>query len=364
MTAHVCRPFGPCEGHSQATTGWVRQTGLQFPLFESDIPVRTSLPVLVAAAAASALILTGCASAEPAAPKASEEPAALTCEDTPGGSTVDSVKVAGDFGVAPTIDVPAPVSVEATERTVAIEGTGEEIQPGDVVNFDVTILNGTSGDVVSQTAYSGGGYTSIEVNDTKFIAGLVRTLECVNEGSRIVSVVAPEDGFGSEGSPDGAVAAGDSLVIVADAVGIVPSVATGTPVAPVDGMPVVELDDEGVPTVTIPETDPPAELQLATLKQGDGEVVQEGDTVTVQYQGVNWRTGEVFDQSWGRGATSFPTTGVVPGFSAALVGAAVGSQVLAVLPPSEGYGEAGQPSAGIEGTDTLVFVVDVLSTGR
>ncbi len=270
----------------------------------------------------------------------------------------------GDFGVAPVVDFPAPVSVESTQRDVVIEGTGNEVQPGDIVNFDVSIYNGTSGAMVSQTAYSGGGWGAIEVNDTKFIPGLVRTLECVNEGSRVVSVVPAADGFGDTGSPDGAVAPGDPLVIVADAVSIVPATATGTEQPPVDGMPVVELDADGVPTVTIPETDPPAELQLATLKQGTGEVVQEGDSVTVQYQGVNWRTGEVFDQSWGKGAATFPTTGVVPGFSAALVGAAVGSQVLAVLPPSQGYGEAGQPSAGIEGTDTLVFVVDVLSTSR
>lgn len=326
--------------------------------------MRTSLPVLVAAAAASALVFTGCASPEPATPSATADPAALSCEDTPGGSAVDSVTVTGDFGVAPTVEFAAPLAVDATQRSVVIEGTGDEVKPGDIVNFEVTILNGTSGETVSKSAYSGGGWGAIEVNDTKFIPGLVRTLECVNEGSRVVSVVAAADGFGDTGSPDGAVAPGDPLVIVADAIGVVPSVADGEPQPPVDGMPVVKLDDDGAPTVTIPKTDPPAELQLATLKQGDGEVVQEGDSVTVQYQGVNWRTGEVFDQSWGRGAATFPTTGVVPGFSAALVGAAVGSQVLAVLPPSQGYGEAGQPSAGIEGTDTLVFVVDVLATSR
>jgi FKBP-type peptidyl-prolyl cis-trans isomerase len=325
--------------------------------------VRISLPVLVAAAAASALVLTGCTSPE-AASSAKTEPAALSCEDTPGGSAVDSVTVTGDFGVAPAVDFPAPVSVDATQRAVVIEGTGDEVQAGDMVNFEVSIFNGTSGAIVSQSAYSGGGWGAIEVNDTKFIPGLVRTLECVNEGSRVVSVVTAEDGFGETGSPDGAVAPGDPLVIVADAVSIVPATATGAPQPPVEGMPVVKLDSDGAPTVTIPKTDAPTELQLATLKQGTGELVQEGDSVTVQYQGVNWRTGEVFDQSWGRGAATFPTTGVVPGFSAALVGAAVGSQVLAVLPPSQGYGEAGQPSAGIEGTDTLVFVVDVLSTSR
>jgi len=33
-----------------------------------------------------------------------------------------------------------------------------------------------------------------------------------------------------------------------------------------------------------------------------------------------------------------------------------------VVPPSQGYGSKGNPQAGIKGTDTLVFVLDILST--
>jgi FKBP-type peptidyl-prolyl cis-trans isomerase len=127
-------------------------------------------------------------------------------------------------------------------------------------------------------------------------------------------------------------------------------------------LPEVTLADDGRPTVTIPDADPPAELQIAVLKKGDGEVVPDPANVTVQYQGVNWRDGEVFDESWGEGTpTPFSTTQVVPGFAAAMIGQTVGSQVLVVVPPAEGYGDGGQPSAGIEGGDTLVFVIDVLA---
>ena len=50
---------------------------------------------------------------------------------------------------------------------------------------------------------------------------------------------------------------------------------------------------------------------------------------------------------------------VIPGWDEGLVGQTVGSQVLLVVPPDKGYG-AGSASAGIKGTDTLVFVVDIL----
>jgi len=87
------------------------------------------------------------------------------------------------------------------------------------------------------------------------------------------------------------------------------------------------------------------------------------DRVTVHYTGVIWGTGKVFDSSWTKGTpATFQTSGVIPGFGKALVGQKVGSQVIAVIPPADGYGTAGQAGAGISGTDTLVFVVDILAT--
>lgn len=277
---------------------------------------------------------------------------------------MESVEVSDDFGAAPTVDIPTPVSVDTTERRVVVEGDGDETQPGDTVSVELSVYGAATGQQFSQTAYGEGTAQQITVDDSQYIAGLVRTIECATVGSRIVSVVAAADAFGDQGSEGGEVAPGDSIVIVADIVSILPTRAMGTPVEPTDGFPTVELDDTGDPTVTIPaDTDPPTELQLATLIQGDGDTVAEGDNVTVQYKGVIWRTGEVFDESWANGApASFNTEQVVAGFKQALVGQKVGSQVIVIIPPELGYGEAGNSQAGIEGTDTLVFVVDILAT--
>ncbi|HET9970969.1 MAG TPA: FKBP-type peptidyl-prolyl cis-trans isomerase, partial [Streptosporangiaceae bacterium] len=38
----------------------------------------------------------------------------------------------------------------------------------------------------------------------------------------------------------------------------------------------------------------------------------------------------------------------------------VGSRVLLSIPPAQGYGTAGASQVGIKGTDSLVFVVDIL----
>ncbi len=88
-------------------------------------------------------------------------------------------------------------------------------------------------------------------------------------------------------------------------------------------------------------------------------MVNPGDTVIVQYTGVLYDGGTVFDSSWDKGApTQFATTAVVPGFKKALEGQTVGSQVLAVIPPADGYGDQAQGS--IPAGATLVFVVDIL----
>ena len=117
------------------------------------------------------------------------------------------------------------------------------------------------------------------------------------------------------------------------------------------------------PTIEKPEGDIPFDLGIEDIVVGDGDEATSGRKVTVHYAGVAFRSGEEFDASWNRGEPFQFALGkgqVIPGWDQGLVGQTVGSQVLLVVPPAEGYGTAGQSSAGIKGTDTLVFVVDIL----
>ena len=82
----------------------------------------------------------------------------------------------------------------------------------------------------------------------------------------------------------------------------------------------------------------------------------------MQYTGVKWSDGTVFDSSWENGApASFQTTGVVDGFRQALEGQTVGSQVLVVIPPALGLRRGRLVEHELAG-ETLVFVVDILGT--
>ncbi|HYU84393.1 MAG TPA: FKBP-type peptidyl-prolyl cis-trans isomerase [Kribbellaceae bacterium] len=118
------------------------------------------------------------------------------------------------------------------------------------------------------------------------------------------------------------------------------------------------------PTITHREGDPDKSLVTEVLKEGSGPVVNKGDLLLAHYIGQIWRDGKVFDNSYDRGAPSaFPigTGGVIKGWDEGLVGKKAGSRVLLSIPPDKGYGATGQTSAGIQGTDTLIFVVDLIA---
>ena len=107
---------------------------------------------------------------------------------------------------------------------------------------------------------------------------------------------------------------------------------------------------------------PPADLVVEILHKGNGAVVQSGQTIEVNYLGETWK-GVEFDSSFRRGEpVEFPigVGMVIAGWDEALVGKNVGDRVLISIPPHKGYGAHGMPAAGIKGSDTLVFVVDIL----
>lgn len=135
--------------------------------------------------------------------------------------------------------------------------------------------------------------------------------------------------------------------------------ATGEALPATDGYPTVTLDDAGAPSITPLTSAAPKEFGVATLIKGAGSVVGATDIVTVQYAGYLW-DGTPFDSSWSRGEPAqFSLEQVVPGFTKAIAGQTIGSQVIAVLPPEDGYGASGAGS--IPPNATLIFVVDILA---
>ena len=143
----------------------------------------------------------------------------------------------------------------------------------------------------------------------------------------------------------------------------VPAATVVAPAVPASELPTASGTFGQKPTLTFPKSTPPPSLQRKILSEGTGPVTVKGDYLVTNYLGQIWG-GKVFDNSYDRKATSTFQIGegkVVPGWDVALTGVKVGSRVLLSLPPADGYGSAGSSGAGIKGTDTIVFVVDIVS---
>ena len=118
--------------------------------------------------------------------------------------------------------------------------------------------------------------------------------------------------------------------------------------------------DTAAPVIDVQAPFSVTETQVRTLQAGDGAVVAPTATVSVCYMGVNGRDGSVFDSSYQRGEpVDFPLEGVVPGFQKAIAGQKVGSTVAVAMTSADGYPE-GQPSAGIDPGDSLIFAIKIL----
>ena len=304
--------------------------------------------VALSAVALSAVLLAGCSSS---APETDASPSAAPVVDlcsaaAPSGEASDSVTVDGTVGEESTATFTAPLEITTLQTTVIEEGTGDPVESGELVTYALTAFNSETGEKLGSIGYGEDPVLPVQISPDNPVGQI---LGCAAPGTRVVVAYPPAD-------PN------PGQVYVFDFIATVPNAAWGEPQEPVAGMPEVTLADDGAPTIEIPDGDAPADLELATLKKGDGAVVASGDTVLVQYTGVKWSDGSVFDSSWENGApASFQTTGVVDGFRQALEGQTVGSQVLVVIPPALGYGEAGSSDNELAG-ETLVFVVDILGT--
>lgn len=313
---------------------------------------------VLSVAAVSALLLAGCAGgAQPngsGTPEATPSDSVCTFGVTSGDES-DAVEVAG-VGVDAEVTVPDGFEPTELQRTVIEEGDGEDLAVGDLVNGAFEFVDVATGESLSGSeavSATGDGLSPILL-DAQTYSVFAAALECEPVGSTVVLTI-PGTMFGDGGA---------SVAVVVSSTEKLPTQATGADQEPVEGMPTVELAEDGTPTVTLPGGDAPTDLEMTDLKLGDGPTVEPGDTVFVQYAGVKWSDGSVFDSSWGRGAPSaFATTGVVDGFRQALEGKTVGSQVLVVIPPALGYGEGEINDTDLKG-ETLVFVVDILGTER
>jgi FKBP-type peptidyl-prolyl cis-trans isomerase len=286
-----------------------------------------------------------------------------------------AVKISGAANQAPKITIPSSAPGTKLVTKVLSKGSGPVLAPTDsyLANFSVDIWRGKTHKALfssyqsSPTSKAGPEVLPVTIG----LSGLQKAMSGVTVGSRVMAVLPPKYGYGPQGNSQVGVKPNDTLVWVIDVLKAFTAneAATGKHITDGGGaLPKVTFQTGTGPQIAIPKSKPPAKLVKTTLVQGSGTPVKAGQSIVVRYVASIWRNSKVFNDNWP--TTSAPTTPpnvfqlgqLIPAWNTGLVGVPVGSRVMLVVPPAEGYGKTGQQSVGITGTDTLVFVIDILAT--
>lgn len=308
-----------------------------------------------------ALGLSACASG-PGAPASSgaeaPEDEAVSYEVLDGGDAIDAAEISAELGEEPEVALPdAGLVGDLMEREVVVEGDGPAISSASTVVVKQQVHDLGTGE--------SGPYQPVEaplaLENPELPPFYAAALEGVPSGSRVAVVVPAPVMLGTAtGAEDVA-----AMLLILDVLAIESGqAADGEPREPAQDLVEVSAVPGEQPEIAVHSDRPaPQEQVIDVVLAGDGDTVEEGDFVAVQYTGLLFEDGAEFDSSWGRGGlpSAFATDRVVPGFSAALVGQTVGSRVVTVFPPELGYGEQGSGEA-VPGGATLVFVVDIVGT--
>lgn len=307
---------------------------------------------LSAAVLASALVLSACGEEAPAKP-------------TSAAASAVAVK-GSDPAKEPTVTVKAPLTVSKTESDVVVDGTGPVVAKDDLISIQAVILNGRDGKVAHSTWKTGA--VGLDLGAQDLFPSFRSQLAGKKIGSRVVITSTPADAFGDTGNEAIGVKKDDPVVFVVDLKGSTKALkeATGKAVPPKAGLPTVTMTEGKPAVIKVPKgTKAPTKTIVQPLIEGTGPEVKKGQTLRVTYTGALLKDGSVFDSSASRPEQpyfDFPIGGqqVIKGWDTGLVGQKVGSRVLLVIPPADGYGSAGSPPK-IKGNESLVFVVDILA---
>ncbi|UFN45013.1 FKBP-type peptidyl-prolyl cis-trans isomerase [Nocardioides okcheonensis] len=284
-----------------------------------------------------------------------------------GGKSLSSVTIEGKQGAEPKVTFDGRLDGSDDETEILVEGDGDTVEEGQTVQANWWIGNGFTEEEAQSTYTEDGATQSVEL--TEDVLPFLRDAMVGNQvGDRVVVLTSAEKAYGETGNYTIGIGNKDSVLAIVDIMGTKDTVPAldgpqGEEKKPAGWAPTL-VEEDGVIT-GLDFTDahqPSGELIATTLIKGDGAVVEKGQTITVDYLGQVYDADAPFDESYTKEPAEFPigVGSVIKGWDERLVGRTVGSRVILEIPPADGYGKTGNEGAGIKGTDTLFFVVDIL----
>jgi peptidylprolyl isomerase len=278
-------------------------------------------------------------------------------------NALDVVSVGGTAKAPTLVFKTKPLTVKTTTTKVVTPGSGAQLAKTNAITFNYVLVNGKDGKQI-ETSF-GKQTAGMDLSSASLLPGLSKGLTGQKIGSRILVAIPPADAFGAQGNAQAGFGPNDTVLFLIDLISASTPLTTakGVAVPPKAGLPTATVDGTKAAVIVVPKTAAPTKLIVQPLIKGAGPVVKAGQNIKVAYTGVLWKNGKKFDASADHGSafdTQIGAGKVITGWDKGLVGQTVGSRILLVVPPAEGYGAKGSPPL-IGAKDTLVFVVDILA---
>uniref|UniRef100_A0AAU3H099 Peptidyl-prolyl cis-trans isomerase n=1 Tax=Streptomyces sp. NBC_01401 TaxID=2903854 RepID=A0AAU3H099_9ACTN len=278
-------------------------------------------------------------------------------------SEVPAVTAGTKFGEKPTLSKGAGDPPKKLKTEVISEGDGAKLKNGDAAEVNY-LGQAWNSDKPFDNSFDRKQPFGLILGAGQVIPGWEQGLVGQKAGSRVKLTIPPDLAYGEQGQGED-IPPNTTLVFVVDVLSgkAVPKTPKGSTVAQdnIDLPKVGDNTDGKAPKVTIPKGDAPKKLVSNYVIESDGEAVKESDTVVVNYEAYVWKGAKKFDSTFESGqVASFPLAQItVKGLKSGLVGKKVGSRVLLVMPPDQGFGDQAQQT--IPAKSTLVWSVDILT---
>ncbi|GAA3587121.1 FKBP-type peptidyl-prolyl cis-trans isomerase [Klugiella xanthotipulae] len=266
------------------------------------------------------------------------------------GNLSNSVSVSAEAGTVPQATFPLPLRSTEIERTVLTKGTGDTVETGDLVLFDYSMYEGTTGEKLG-TSFQEGGTPATQLLTESAGMALYSGLSCQTIGSRLVLTAPVAQILGDEAAAQFLPTLGKNatIVVVLDIVDRVLGRAAGSPRDLPNGFPVVTNTPDGRPGVTVPSVKAPDTLLSATriqstLPEDEQEVVASDSALILQVLAISWDNRTVISSTWEDGTPGNFASGTELPYIDGLTGKKAGDQVVVVTP----------------GPNSMIYVVDIL----
>jgi peptidylprolyl isomerase len=238
----------------------------------------------------------------------------------------------------PAVTVPEGPPPAKLEINDLVEGDGTEAKAGDEVSVYYVGVGYKSGKEFD--ASWGGEPLSFQLGAGLVIKGWDEGVEGMKEGGRRELVIPSDLAYGPEGSPP-AIGPNEALIFVVELLAVESGAGGGETKSSAAGP---------KPEIEIPDGPPPTEVVVEDIEEGDGDAVKAGDTIVVEYVGVNYKTGKEFETTWGK-PVKFKKDGgeLIKGWEEGIEGMRVGGRRELIIPSELAFK-----------TGDVIYVVELL----